>query len=360
MRRSHGGNIYEAARKLRKDPSEITDFSASINPLAPPPGLEQNLLQKLPLTRSYPDINTTELVSLLAETHNCSTHQLMVANGSTEIIYLLPHALGIRSAVIISPSFSEYENAFTLAKSSIVLAQAPESNNFQPDREFISKYLEQMRVDAVILGHPNSPAGSLLDKETLDWILFACKSMGALVVVDEVFIDFSENYSFKNKINSHKNLVIIRSMTKFYGLAGLRLGYALAPPFIISGLKKYQPPWTVNTLAQFAGIYCLKQDDFKEKTLKFMENERQRLAEKISRIDGFSVFPSSTNFLLVKLSENLPPAEQLKEFLLKRGLLIRDCSSFPGLGRHFFRVCVRTPDENDRLVNYLHMYVSLI
>ncbi len=360
MRRSHGGNIYEAARKLRKDPSEIIDFSASINPLAPPRGLEQNIMQKLPLTRNYPDINTTELVNLLAETHNCSIHQIMVANGSTEIIYLLPHALGIRSAVIISPSFSEYENALSLARSSVVLAQAPESNNFQPTRDFISTYLEQMRVDAVIVANPNSPAGALLDEETLNWILFVSQSIGALVVVDEVFIDFSENSSFKDRINGYKNLIIIRSMTKFYGLAGLRLGYAMAPPFIISNLRKYQPPWSVNTLAQYAGIYCLKQDDFRKKTLKFMDNERQRLAEKINKLDGFSVFPGHANFLLIKIAGELPPAAHLKEFLLNRGLLIRDCSSFPGLGSHFFRICVRKPDENDQLLNYLHRYLSSI
>ncbi|RLB01119.1 MAG: threonine-phosphate decarboxylase [Deltaproteobacteria bacterium] len=360
MKGFHGGNIYEAAKKTRKDPSEIIDFSASINPLAPPPGLEQNLLQKLPLAKSYPDISTSEIVNLLAETHNCSTHQIIVSNGSTEIIYLLPHALGIRSAIIVSPSFSEYENALSLARSSVVLAQAPEANGFQPDKDFLSFYLEQMRVDAVILSNPNSPAGVLLDPETLNRILFMSKSMGALVVLDEVFIDFYENNSFKNLINHHRNLLIIRSLTKFYGLAGFRLGYALAPPMIISALRKHQPPWSVNTLAQYAGIYCLKQNDFKEKTLKFIENERQRLTEKIEKMDGFSVLPSDTNFLLIKLSSELPPASHLQEFLLNRGLLIRDCSSFPGLGSHFFRICIRKPDENDQLVTYLHRYVSLI
>ncbi len=360
IQRKHGGNIYEAAKKLRKDPSEIIDFSASINPLAPPAGLERNLLQKMPLIKSYPDIQASEIISLLAESHNCSIHQIVVANGSTEIIYLLPYALGIRSAIIVSPSFSEYESALFLARCSVVLAQASESNGFQPTRDFISSYLEQMRVDAVILANPNSPAGVLLDEETLNWILFVSKSIGALVVVDEVFIDFCEDNSFKAMINHHKNLLIIRSLTKFYGLAGLRLGYALGSPIIISNLKKFQPPWSTNTLAQYAGIYCLKQSDFREKTLRFIENERQRLAEKIEKIDGFSVVPGKANFLLVKMSEKLPPASHLQEFLLNRGILIRDCSSFPGLGNHFFRVCVKKPDENDQLVTFLHRYVSLI
>ncbi len=360
MKRTHGGNIYEVAKKLRKDPSEILDFSASINPMAPPPGLEQNLFQKFPLARNYPDINNTELISLLAETHNCSTHQVMVANGSTEIIYLLPHALGIRSALIVSPSFSEYENALMLARCSVVLAQASESNEFQPTKDFISYYLEQMRVDAVLLANPNSPAGALLDEETLNWILFLCKSTGSLVVLDEVFVDFCESRSFKTLINSHRNLLIIRSMTKFYGLAGLRLGYALGSPMLISKLKKHQPPWSINTLAQYAGIYCLKQDGFREKTIKFVERERRRFAEKIEKTDGFNVYPGNANFLLVKISDHLPPASTLHEFLLNRGILIRDCSTFPGLGSHFFRIAVRKPDENDELVTHLHKFVSLI
>ncbi len=360
MRRAHGGNIYEAAKQIGKKPEEIMDFSASINPFAPPPGLEQNLFQKFELTRSYPDIDASELISILAEEHNCSTHQIIVGNGSTELIHLIPRAFAIRSALVISPFFSEYEHALSLTKTSVVLVQGAERNAFQANKALISHYLNQLRIDAIFLANPNSPAGALLDGETLDWVLFASRSMGALVVVDEVFIDFCENKSFKYLIHSHRNLLIVRSLTKFYGLAGLRIGYVLASPMLISNLKRFQPPWSVNTMAQFAGVYCLKQNDFKDKSGRFIEKERQRVATRIEKISGFKVFRSNANFLLVKMEENLPPASHLQEFLLNRNILIRDCKSFRGLGTHFFRICLRKPDENDQLVTYLHRYVSLI
>lgn len=360
MKKKHGGNIYEAAKAAKKDPSEIIDFSASINPFAPPHGLEQNLCQRFSFIKSYPDINNTEIIQLLAETHNCSPYQIMVANGSTEIIYLLPTALRIRSALIISPAFSEYENALGLAKSSIVLAQASESSGFQPDRDLLSFYLDQMTVDAVFIANPNSPCGTLFDEKTMHWLLFFCRSTGALVVIDEVFIDFCESRSFKTLINSHQNILIIRSMTKFYGLAGMRLGYALGPPVLIDSLRKFQPPWSVNTLAQFAGIYCLKQHRFRDKTIRFTEHERARMLEKINKIPGFSAFSSNANFMLVKMEDSLPPASHLQDFLLNRGILIRDCESFSGLGGHFLRICIKNPEENDQLVTLLHRYISLI
>jgi threonine-phosphate decarboxylase len=172
-----------------------------------------------------------------------------------------------------------------------------------------------------------------------------------MFIIDEVFVDFCERASFKRFLDRSRNLAIIRSFTKFYGLPGLRIGYLLAPPHVAEKVRGHLPPWSVNTLAQAAGAWCLTQDRYRSKTLELVERERQRFSKELSEIPGLEVFPAQANYLLVRMDRRLQPASSLKRDIFECDrILIRDCGSFEGLDDWYFRAAVRLPHQNDRLI----------
>jgi threonine-phosphate decarboxylase len=348
----HGGNIYELSERAGCSPDEILDFSASINPLGPPPGLARIMSDCFHRLESYPDIHNRLLIEAVSKFHDVDPECVVVANGSTELIYWLPRALGVRRALMAMPTFGEYARAFELDGTRLYKLFSTPHDCFQPRVEHLEAALEKDAFDAVLLTHPASPAGSLLVGEAVDWIAQKSTNSGSpLFVIDEVFIDFCEQASLKRFLDRSPNLALIRSFTKFYGLPGLRIGYLLAPPSVAAQVRKHLPPWSVNTLAQAAGAWCLTQDEYRYNTLELIAKERQRLAGELSAIDGLIVFPSQANYVLVRMDGRLQPASRLKWDIFERHrILIRDCGSFEGLDDRYFRVAVRLPDQNDRLI----------
>ncbi len=229
----HGGNIYELSAQAGCSPDDILDFSASINPLGPPPGLARVLSGCFRRLESYPDIHNRLLVDAISKFHDIDPECMAVGNGSTELIYCLPRALGVSSALAVLPTFGEYAKAFEIQGTRLQrLFSAPE-NCFQPGAEQLEAALRKDPFQAVLLTHPASPSGSLMDSALIDWIVEnGARSASTLFLVDEVFIDFCEQASLKRFLDRSQNLAIIRSFTKFYGLPGLRIGYLLAPPRI--------------------------------------------------------------------------------------------------------------------------------
>jgi len=348
----HGGNIYELSAQAGCSPEDILDFSASINPLGPPPGLARVLSGCFRLLESYPDIHNRLLIDAISKFHGIDPECIAVGNGSTELIYWLPRALEVSSALVVSPTFGEYTKAFELHGTRLQrLFPAPE-NCFQPKLEDLAAALGKDPVEAVLLTHPASPSGALMDGELIGWIAENTAQSGCpLFIIDEAFIDFCEEASLKRLLETSQNLAIIRSLTKFYGLPGLRIGYLLASPRIAEKMKRYLPPWSVNTLAQTAGAYCFAQDRYRRETLAFMTNERLRLSRELSAIAGLTVFPAQANYILIRMDQGLPPASALKRDIFERDrILIRDCESFEGLDDRYFRVAVRLADQNDRLI----------
>jgi threonine-phosphate decarboxylase len=347
----HGGNIYELSALAGCSPEEILDFSASINPLGPPPGLDAVLSGCLRLLESYPDIHCLRLTEAIAKFHDIDPACVVVGNGSTELIYWLPRALGVQRALAVLPAFGEYVKAFELQGTRVEkIFPAPEES-FQPKVEHLEAALRKDSFEAVLLTHPSSPAGSLLNRETIDWIVRKSGGSDPLLLVDEVFVDFCEEESLRPFVAGAGNLVLIRSFTKFYGLPGLRIGYLLAPPRIAERVRGFLPPWSVSTPAQAAGAWCLSREEYRLKTLELIGSHRRRLAGELSAIPGLEVFPGAANFLLVRMGTGLLSASALKWDIFKRHrILIRDCGSFEGLGDRYFRVAVRLPDQNDRLI----------
>ena len=347
----HGGDVYGVARSLGMTPDDLLDFSASINPLGYPEGIRTAIAETLGRVRHYPDRKCSELKRDLAGYHGLTAEQILVGNGSTELIYLLPRTLGPQRAVVVTPAFSDYERALKLAGVPTVFEPTREEDGFQivrcPDRAKCDV------VDMVFLANPASPSGALLSQEKLLPIVEALDASGAYTVVDEAFVDFTEEASLKSFLDRFQRLIILRSFTKFFGIPGIRLGYVLSSPEIVSRLEKSAEPWSVGTLAEASGRVCLKDVAFIERTRKVVAEEREFLTAGLKRIDGLHVYPASANYLLVKIEKAGFSAAFVRRELMSEGILIRDASNFRGLDERFFRTAVRLRHENERILDAL-------
>jgi threonine-phosphate decarboxylase len=350
----HGGNVYEMAAQLGCSVESILDFSASINPLGPPDGLMGEFERLFHRTQHYPDIHNRALLDALVKHHRVAASRIVVGNGSTELIYWLPRVMGIQRAVAALPTFSEYQKAFELAGVEIHKVVGSSETGFQPTVGQLEEAFRVASPEAILVTHPGSPSGLLLSEGVVRWLLDGARAGAFALLVDEVFMDFCEEASLKPALDTCPNVTIIRSMTKFYGIPGLRLGYVLTSESLAERLHRFLPPWSVNTLAQVAGSYCLSQETYRERTLTLVKGERDFLQSEMGTIDGLTPLPGVANYLLVRLNERLPDAKVLVRDLLKTDrILVRDCSSFEGLGDRYFRVAVRLRRENERLLEGL-------
>lgn len=343
---SHGGNLAGAAREYGIEEKDFIDFSASINPLGPSPGVFRAIAEGLWRIRHYPDPECGRLPEMLARHLGVEKGNLVLGNGGAELIYILPAALKIRRALVAAPTFSEYAEA--------VSASGGEVEHFACSRD-IKEIIEYLPgKDAVFICNPNNPTGRVIDRASLIAVIDAAEKSGALAVVDEAFMDFVEErqeISLMGEASSRSRLVVLYSMTKFFGIPGLRLGAAVANDEITSLLKKSKDPWSVNALAAVAGEAALTDKRHMEETLRVIREERSHLQRGLSSLPGVRPYQSAANFLLVDISgTGLTPAEMV-ERLGRMGVLVRNCSNFKGLDMPCIRVAVRSRDENNRLID---------
>lgn len=347
----HGGNIYEVAERMGISPEAVLDFSASINPLGPPPHLLDQFSKYFNRLQHYPDIHNRSLTAAIAAFHGKTSGQIVTGNGSTELIYALPRALDVRRALIVLPTFSEYQRAFASQGVELIKVFAAAETFFQPTVEQLACACEEFQPDAVLLTHPGSPSGETLPSAVRSWLAQKGRERRFHLIIDEVFADFCEEESLKGLLEESEQLVIIRSMTKFYGIPGLRLGYLLTSESIAAKVSGQLPPWSVNTYAQIAGAYCLEQHQYRAESLAFMEEQRKDFSAALQRLEGCRVYPGRANYVLVELDSSLPTAAKLQtDLLLADRILIRDCSSFEGMGERHVRFAIRLAHENKRLL----------
>lgn len=347
----HGGNVFSISRQMGIAPEELIDFSASINPLGISPLVRKSLICALDSLTHYPDSTHLPLKQALARHHGLKPANFIIGNGSTEIIYHMPVMLPGKRALIISPSFSEYVRALGQQHWEARHFILTPENGFSIDTDRLKLELST-GYDALYLCNPGNPGGTLYPLRVIEQIYSICLAAGTFLVLDEAFMDFCEDASAKQFIIHSDNGIILRSMTKFFGIPGLRLGYAIASPTIAERLDAMGGPWSVNTLALEAGVAALQDQDHNRRTIEFIRQERRGIYEQLDRFPALKPYPSSANFLLVELTGGMT-AHELKERLVAMRMLIRDCSSFMGLTRHFFRIAVRTSQENQRLLEGL-------
>ena len=358
----HGGNVYAAARELRQPVRALLDFSASINPLGPSPRALSAIAGGLPGLAHYPDPDCWALRRALAARWKLPPEQIVVGNGSTELIHLLPRALAIRRALVIGPTFSEYAKAVERAGGRVSLLLAKRSDDFRPPLERARQRLRRghtgrKTIDAIFLCHPNSPTGQAGDVAEVLRLVRDAERAGVWVVLDETFIEYCEKRSLLPGFSGSSRLIVLRSFTKFYALPGLRVGYLVAPTRVARLVRACQPPWSVNTLAQVAAVEAFNDQRHAKRSLLYMEQERDRFSNRLSAMPGLTLFPSRGNFLLVELPR-ARRASQIAAALRRQDMLIRDCSSVPGLNSRTVRIAVRTRRENDRLADALNYLLA--
>jgi threonine-phosphate decarboxylase len=334
---------------------KVLDFSGPINFLGASPKAVEAIRKNAELVRFYPDPNPVELRMQLAEyVGDVSPENIIMGNGSTELIYMVPEFFSPNfKAIIPVPSFTEYEKATLRAGGEPILVKLP--GDFSLNTEGIKKAVTtDTRI--VFVCNPHSPSGTLYDKQTILELVDFCENNDTVVCIDENYIEFAEkgkDATVATYVKEFANLFVIRSLTKFYAVPGLRFGYAIADQDFIRALQDVRQPWSINSLAVFAAKAALQDREFIEKTKSSIIREKARLVKMLKEIDVLRVFPSETDFLLVKILDKKTTSASLRESMAKEGILIRDCSTFVGLDDSYFRVTVRSSEENPILVKVL-------
>ena len=346
--RTHGGEVDRWAQSFGFAARDILDFSASINPLGPPASARQAFIKSFGDVSRYPDPYGNILKEALAARHGIDPSEVLLGNGSTQLIYLLCAALRPRTGVIVGPAFSEYANTLALAGAAVRTLPLCGDEGFRFSIERLTELWDK-DCDILFLATPNSVTGQLIPRVEIEKLAGLAAARKSFVVVDEAFIDFIEAESVKSVARENPYLIVLRSLTKYYALPGLRIGYLLGQVSRVAQLASYSQPWSVNGPALSVALACLADTNFTAKTQRWLEQERRLLSDRLSAIEGLRPFPSQANFLLVKIEKH-GDAAQLRSFLLGKKILIRACDSFAGLGADYFRIAVRRRTENRRLL----------
>lgn len=357
MLNGHGGNINQICSKYGLNPDEVIDFSASINPLGCPEGVRMAITERFDDIRNYPDSECSSLKKAIADKVPCNESNIIVGNGSNELFYLIPRALKPKQGILLQPTFSEFKDALSNANVEVVEI-VNDDGNFPIINTNLSS-LKHIEDGMVFLCNPNNPTGQLTLKE--DILEFVSDNSNRLIVVDEAFMDFVDDgvkYSVINDAPLMDNLIVVRSLTKFYGFPGLRLGYLVANESIVNCLLQFKEPWTVNTFAQIAGKVAINDAEFAVNTREYVSGEKAFLYDGLSRIKGIRPFRPSVNFILVRIDNAEITSSGIQRLLIKSNIIIRDCSNFVGLSDKYFRVAVKTREENQRLLSALRLVME--
>lgn len=305
---------------------DLIDFSVNINPTPKPDGIETIYQAGYEQISHYPEIDQLSLRRFLSRRLGASPDEILVGNGATELMYLLAQALEVKTVGIFEPTYTEYRRAFELFGKQVISIPLPEANRFVP------AFDDLPACDLYILCNPNNPTGTYQPN------LSRLVHRDALVILDESFLDFV----VKPELWFAPNIIHLRSLTKFYALAGLRLGYVLADEDIIRRMRRYQPPWSVNAIALEIIRPLMESADFRQRTNEWLKSERQVIEQALPQAIG-----GAANFYLIKARPD--SFSRLKQ----RGFFLRQCDDFNGLGEDYLRFCIHTRENNLRLLEAL-------
>ena len=372
----HGGNIYKVFRK--KNIKGIMDYSSNINPYGIPESLKSRIIENLEILERYPDPDYVELREKLANLNNVNLSDIILGNGATEIIFLFMKVINPKKILIVSPTFGEYERAVkaTEIPGDIVSLSCSGDNKNIENKEIEIEYFElkesddfklnignlknqlEKKYDLLIICNPNNPTGKFLKLAQTEEILKECNKYDTKLFIDEAFIEFLADGMKESIINTEenkKNLFVTRAFTKFFAIPGLRLGYGMYfDKELEQKISEKKEPWSVNNIAELAGLTVLDDTEYIEKTLKWITKEKIYMYEKLNEISGIKVYETEVNFITGKIDEKLflegLNVKILREKMLEQGILIRDASNFKFLDKRFFRLAIKDRASNDRVI----------
>jgi threonine-phosphate decarboxylase len=338
-------------------PLGTLDFSASINPLGPPPAAIEQYHRAAASLARYPAPYADLLAGRIADWIGLSADQVLIGNGSTQLIHLLARVMRWRRPVVVTPTFSEISNALILADAPPRAIELSRDSDFELRMDDAVRALDR-GADAILLGRPNSPTGAMVPFDQATAIAIECARFGAHCVFDEAFIDFAAlAQSMTALVPRTPNVIVLRSMTKIFAIPGLRLGFAVASASSIERLRATLEPWSVNAVAERVGLACLGvADEYISRTQDLIARERGYLAAGLAQNPYLRVYPSAANFLMLAAREN--DTDSFGACMLRQSLAVRDLRSLPGCGRGLYRVGVRNHADNRRLVAAAHAFVG--
>ncbi|MFV0529259.1 MAG: threonine-phosphate decarboxylase CobD [Lachnospiraceae bacterium] len=342
----HGGDIYKY--------QGVLDFSTNCNPLGLPQRVKEKIVESIESLHQYPEVGYPALKEALAVYEGVPSESVICGNGAAELLFSLCLAVKPKRALLLAPSFAEYEQALESADCSIEYAFLSEAAGFEVQKDLLDRIHPEL--DIMFLCNPNNPTGLLTSKQLLLAILQKCQECRCQLVVDECFMDFVEDrqsYTIVDQLSPYEDtLFILKAFTKRYAMAGIRLGYGLsANHTLLAKIRQVTQPWNVSTIAQQAGIAALQEEEFVRHSMQLIHRERRYLLSSLADTD-LIVYEGKANYLFFKTT--LP----LWERCLAHQILIRDCQNYTGLTAGYYRVAVRTHEENVRLVEVLRRIMT--
>ncbi|OQX11740.1 MAG: threonine-phosphate decarboxylase [Desulfobulbaceae bacterium A2] len=349
----HGGDLTRLAARSGRSPHDIVDFSANINPLGPPPSLRRAITRALDRLDHYPEPEAATLTAAIAARLGLAPEQVAAANGTAELLCVVPRLLKPAGVLLPVPCYIDYERVCRQAGLAVRFFPLPAEEDFRLDPAALAARLRP--GDLVILGQPNNPTGRLVEKGPLRDLILARPDV--MFLVDEAFAGFVPGY--RSLVGSADNLLTTVSLTKLYAIPGLRLGYLAGPVPLVQALRRELPPWNVNVLAQEAGLALLDEEDYLARTRAQVTSLREAMQAALAQLPGLRVIPGTANFLLLRLDHpRLDAADLARRLIEGYGLAIRVCDDYQGLDRHYFRVAVRSAEDNGRLRDALELELA--
>lgn len=342
----HGGNIYDDSiqQMCRESGEELLDFSANINPLGIPEGVRRAVTEAIGKARHYPDPCCRKLKKALAEEYGLPETYFICGNGGADLIYRLVYGMRPKKALLMAPTFAEYEQALKQTKTTCVFYEM--GDNLQVGEDILEWM--QKDLDVMFLCNPNNPTGLLMEQELLSEILKKAETQGILLVLDECFLDFTgqEERSLVPFTERYSGLFVLKSFTKMYAMPGIRLGYGISRnKELLQKMESAGQCWGVSVLASEAGAAALEEREYKKTAVELVKKERIFLKKELEEL-GLKVWPGQADYLFFQA----PGIRDLYERLLPWGIIIRRCGNYRGLDDTFYRVAVKGRKENMRLI----------
>ena len=350
----HGSDLEKIEQIYHIKKEEITSFGANVNPLGISPLMKKTLAENIDVVTSYPDREYTNLRKAIGTYVGADYRSILVGNGATELISLFIQLHHPKKALLLAPTYSEYEREIHLAGGECFFHFLKEENQFELCMEELKETLKE-DFDLLIICNPNNPTSTALSSNTMREILSYCKEKNIFVIVDETYVEFAPNTEEITSVpltKEFENLVVLRGISKFFASPGLRLGYSICGNLsLLETMKKEKNPWTINSLASLAGEVMFSDIEYIKATKQLISSERDRACERLASMENVSYIQPTGNFILCKILRDDITASDLFDICIRKGLMIRDCVTFEGLSPYYFRFCMMSPEKNKELLN---------
>lgn len=353
MKVNHGANLYDLSSQYGFSKEDIMDFSSNINPFGSSKLAKEYIVNNIDKVSVYPDPEYLELKTSISNYCNCSIDNILLGSGATELISSFIKTINPKKALILSPAYSEYEKELSKIKCNITKYFSKKEYNFTINIDNFIEIINKDNYELIIICNPNNPTGFTFSKNEIEKIL---NNTNSFVMVDETYIEFTNTsiYSSTSLVDKYDNLFVIRGTSKFFSTPGIRLGYGLISNHkVMYEMNSNLDLWNINIFASMMGEVMFNDNKFIENTYSLMTKERDYLVNELSKFTDLKIYNSQGNFILCEIKSKSITAKEVREKLIHKRIIIRDCVSFDGLDEYFFRVCILKPEENKLLIDNL-------